>query len=120
MIRSALVLATFCLLSVPTAFAAEPELVREARGCANAIVNGGTYSGNIVQCRGPDNQLVTEVVACVDAQLYGGSFYGQYIACSGIGIIPLVTGNPLVQDVVGCAKALAGPGQYYGYYLRCA
>lgn len=120
MLRIAVVLTALSMLLVPTALA-EPDVVREARGCVNAIVDGGSYHGNIIQCEGGavNRGLVDEVVACISVQLYGGSFYGQYIACNGIGVIPLVLGNDLVKDAVGCAKALATGGQYSGTYMQC-
>ena len=66
--------------------AAEPDIVRDARGCANAWLYGGDYYGNTLQCKGIgllDRALVEDVQGCVHVMLYGGTYYGTYMACQG-------------------------------------
>lgn len=77
------------LMLAPVA-AAEPELVREARGCANAWLYGGDYYGNTLQCSGvgiipliTDNQLVKDVYGCAKAIITGGEYWGPYLQCGG-------------------------------------
>lgn len=71
-------------LTLAPAASAEPDLVREARGCATAVLYGGEYQGNLLQCGGGgvlDSGLVDDVRGCVGVLVNGGEYWGTYLQC---------------------------------------
>lgn len=89
--RTAVLVTTLLtFLTLTPLAAAEPDLVREARGCANAWLYGGDYNGDYLQCSGigiiplvTDNQLVKDVLGCAKAIITGGEYWGPYLQCGG-------------------------------------